>query len=201
PGRAAVESGPALLVLSAQSEAQLVEQARRLHGRLAELSDDALADVAWTLQTGRMALQERLAFAATSLSAARDRLESFIADPQRPGSWVRGTVRSGGAAPAAGRGDETLRSALADWTDRGTHDRLLRLWADGAAVRWEEAHPSAQPARRISLPGYPFARDRCWFDLDGDASELPALPAAASPRTTAAQQADDGEMVLLRPVW
>jgi polyketide synthase PksL len=169
---------PALLVLSAQSEDQLVEQAHRLRGRLAELGEDALADVAWTLQVGRMALRERLAFAATSLAEARDLLDAFAADPRRPGAWMRGTVQSG---LTAGPDD----SAVTDWLDRGNHDRLLRLWAGGAPVRWE----LAPPARRVSLPGYPFAKDRCWFEFDGEADRLPVATSA------------DGDLVLLRPTW
>ncbi|MFD4763041.1 amino acid adenylation domain-containing protein [Streptomyces sp. NPDC058439] len=207
PGRSAAEGRPVLLVLSAQSEDQLVEQARRLYGRLAELSDDALPDVAWTLQSGRIALQERLAFAATSQAVARSLLESFVADPRRSGPWARGSVPSSG--PASHPDQELVRSALLDWTDRGVHDPLLRLWADGAAVQWDAAHASVQPPRRISLPGYPFARDRCWFDLDDDTAEQQALPAAAPARVTAAlrieeqteESAEADEMVLMRPVW
>ncbi|QWF85161.1 hypothetical protein HUW46_08615 [Amycolatopsis sp. CA-230715] len=197
-GRRRADDGrPALLVLSAQSEAQLVEQARRLRRRLPDLGDDSLHDVEWTLQVGRMALRERLAFAATSLAAATDLLDSFIAAPQRPGPWVRGTVRSG---EPARQGDEVYRSALSDWIDRCVHEPLLRLWADGAPVHWETARPPIPPARSISLPGYPFAKDRCWFELDGDAAERPALPAAGPGRANE-EPTEDADMVLMRPVW
>ncbi|WP_143676252.1 ketoacyl-synthetase C-terminal extension domain-containing protein, partial [Streptomyces milbemycinicus] len=117
PAAPATDERPALLVLSAQSEEQLVEQARRLHVRLAELDEDALPDVAWTLQVGRAALDERLAFAAASMAEARARLESFLADPARPGPWTRGSVRV--SPPAA---DEALGAAVADWTGRGAYE-------------------------------------------------------------------------------
>ncbi|WP_079152228.1 SDR family NAD(P)-dependent oxidoreductase [Streptomyces sp. RTd22] len=194
---------PALLVLSAQSEAQLVEQARRLHARLAELTEDDLPDVAWTLQVGRMALEERLAFAATSIETARARLESFAAGPGRPGAWVRGTAPRG-RGRAAGADGDALRAALAEWTAHGTPDRLLGMWAKGAAVAWDTLYPSPPAVRRISLPGYPFARERCWFDLDLAAGTR----TATEPRQTAPEQAateqgstNQDEMVLLRPEW
>ncbi|WP_433381550.1 amino acid adenylation domain-containing protein [Streptosporangium sp. CA-115845] len=182
PRRTVPAGRPAVLVLSAQSEEQLVEQARRLRGRLAELGEDALADVAWTLQVGRVALRERLAFAMTSLAEAGDVLESFVADPRRSGPWVRGTVQNGVSAQVAD-------SVLADWLDHGVPDRLLREWADGGAVRWE----TAPAARRISLPGYLFAKDRCWFDLDGETDGPRVLPETST--------GPDGDLVLLRPVW
>ncbi|WUN31047.1 HAD-IIIC family phosphatase [Kitasatospora sp. NBC_00315] len=181
---AAAPAGPALFVLSAKSEAQLVEQARRLHARLAGLTEADLPAVAWTLQTGRMALEERLAFAATSLAEARERLAAFATDPAVTGSWVRGTVRPGRRADG-----DAVRSALAAWTRQGSHRTLLALWADGAVVEWEHARPVASPVRRISLPGYPFARDRCWFDLDTE----------GAPHRRAA--GDTPDVVLLRPEW
>ncbi|MGW2808361.1 SDR family NAD(P)-dependent oxidoreductase [Streptomyces sp. NPDC001450] len=203
PAGAAAGDRPALLVLSAQSEAQLAEQARRLSARLAELGDGDLQDVAWTLQVGRMALQERLALAAASLQDARAQLDAFASDPRRPGAWTRGTVRSD-----RGSDDEALRAAVADWSGRGAYDGLLRLWADGAAVNWEAVHPSATSARRVSLPGYPFARERYWLNSDTPDPEtgrpLAALTArSAQPTAPGAdgEAAEQDEMLLLRPGW
>ncbi|MDJ0460313.1 SDR family NAD(P)-dependent oxidoreductase [Streptomyces sp. H27-C3] len=151
--------------LSAATEEQLVEQARRLRARLDELTDDDLASVAWTLQTGRVALDERLAFTATSLESVRHRLDAFLADPARPGDWARGSVRPGqetrAADLAAGDGGEGA--------DQGGLGQLVDRWVRGAAVAWERPHPraGARPPRRVSLPGYPFARERHWLDLTG----------------------------------
>ncbi|QLJ03665.1 SDR family NAD(P)-dependent oxidoreductase [Streptomyces sp. NEAU-sy36] len=216
PAPPAPAGRPALLVLSAQSEGQLVQQAERLSARLAQLAETDLPDVAWTLQIGRMTLDERLAFAATSLADARAQLAAFAADPQRPGSWLRGTAHPGRRAPDA-TAEQALRGAAADWTDRGEYDALLRLWVDGATVDWETVYPTAVPARRISLPGYPFARDRCWYDLDlGDEAAEPLPPVAdlgvvreqataeaAAPVSVPESDgaAEPGEMLLLRPGW
>ncbi|WP_412080891.1 SDR family NAD(P)-dependent oxidoreductase [Streptomyces sp. MCL20-2] len=202
PAPPAADHRPALLVLSARSEDQLVEQARRLHTRLADLPDDSLFDVAWTLQVGRMGLDERLALAATSLADARAQLEAFAAAPRRPGTWARGTARRG-RDMAAGADDPALRTAVSEWTEHGAHDRLRSLWTEGATVDWTTLTASA---RRVSLPGYPFARERCWFDLDPhDAARESLLPASSapvapeSPRAGAAEVED--EMLLLRPSW
>ncbi|WP_371657292.1 SDR family NAD(P)-dependent oxidoreductase [Streptomyces sp. NBC_00280] len=207
PARTPADGRPALLVLSAGSEEQLVDQARRLHARLAELSDSELPDVAWTLQTGRTALEERLAFAAASVADARARLESFAAGPRRPGGWVRGAVQPDRQATVGRRTDDELASAVAEWSARGTYDRLLGLWAVGAEVDWETLHPAGPPARRISLPGYPFARERCWPDLgSGVVSPEPLVPPAAQvaqpqPLRPAEGTAAPGEVLLLRLVW
>ncbi|MGP4089512.1 SDR family NAD(P)-dependent oxidoreductase, partial [Streptomyces sp. KR55] len=190
PAEAPADGRPALLMLSAKSESQLVEQARRLHARLGRLTDADLPSVAWTLQTGRMALEERLAFAASSLAEARERLAAFAADPAVTGPWHRGTVRPDRPADAP-----AVRAALDAWTRQGSYEDLLAGWADGAEVRWEHAWPAGTPVRRIGLPGYPFARERCWFDLDTEGAPHRPAPTAGSPA------AGGADVVLLRPEW
>lgn len=213
--RQAAPARPALLVLSAQTEDQLVEQARQLRTRLAEFADGTLQDVAWTLQTGRMALDERLAFAAASLDEAGALLDAFVAAPGSPGAWARGTVRLGDQPD--GSGESALRAAVPDWVDRAEPGELLRLWVRGAAVRWETLHRPAPSPRRVSLPGYPFARDRCWFDPEPGgattvhraARDIQSGRAGGDVRNVrdvdvqSGQAGDDvqGEMVLLRPEW
>ncbi|WP_425264024.1 SDR family NAD(P)-dependent oxidoreductase [Streptomyces silaceus] len=205
PARPARATRPELLVLSAQSESQLVAQARQLWTRLGELADGAfpdvawtLPDVAWTLQTGRMALEERLAFAASSLDEARAHLDAFVSSPGGTGEWVRDTVRPGHLPGAA---DElALRTAVSDWTDRAEPGELLRLWGRGATVDWASLRGPAPLPHRVGLPGYPFAQDRCWFDAEpapaGRAQVGGSAPAGAGKGIDA-----PGEMVLLRSTW
>ncbi|MDX3567967.1 SDR family NAD(P)-dependent oxidoreductase [Streptomyces sp. ID05-47C] len=193
PAEAPAAGRPVLLVLSAKSEAQLAEQARRLHARLGEAADADLPAIAWTLQTGRMALEERLAFAATSLAEARERLAAFAAGPAVTGPWHRGTV-----SPVRPADTPAVRAALNAWTRQGSYEDLLARWADGAEVRWEDTWPAGSAVRRVSLPGYPFARERCWFDLDTQgAPHRPAPPTGSAP----ADGAHGTDVVLLRPEW
>ncbi|MFE5401375.1 SDR family NAD(P)-dependent oxidoreductase [Streptomyces sp. NPDC056580] len=184
------QEGPYLLVLSARTEEQLAEQARLLHARLGELTDADLPAVAWTLQTGRTALDQRLALAVGSITEARDRLAAFAAAPAAPGPWARGAVRPDRPADAAAVG-----AAVAAWREQGTYEALLALWAEGGDVDWDlAARPGPRP-HRIGLPGYPFARERCWFGLDTE---------GAPQRSAVGDEgdgADEGDVVLLRPRW
>ncbi len=165
PAHTAVASGrrTAVLPLSAATDEQLVEQARRLRARVAELTDDDLPSLAWTLQTGRVALDERLAFTAGSLESVGRRLDAFLADPAGPGDWARGSVRPGQDTRTA------LAQGEADPETENDPDRLPHRWVRGEAVVWERLYPAggARP-RRIGLPGYPFARERHWLDIDSD---------------------------------
>ena len=73
---------PALIVLSAKNEERLKERARRL---LAVLRDDGrvwsdldLADMAYTLQVGREAMEERLALMVYSAAQLAEKLARFL---------------------------------------------------------------------------------------------------------------------------
>ncbi len=74
----AAPSGPSrpmqLLVLSARSEAALGDACAQLAARLDAEPDQALADVAHTLQTGRRAFDWRVVVACHSAAEAKDRL-------------------------------------------------------------------------------------------------------------------------------
>ena len=56
---------------------------------------------------------------------------------------------------------------------RGSLGRLLALWVQGLPVDWEDL-PRPAPARIVSLPTYPFARDRYWLPMTAAAGELAA---------------------------
>ncbi|HVO12186.1 MAG TPA: SDR family oxidoreductase [Vicinamibacteria bacterium] len=77
PARPDAEPGrPAqLLVLSAKTKDALDEARRRLARRLRELPEEPLADVAWTLQVGRRALDHRWAAVCTTTAEAVELLE------------------------------------------------------------------------------------------------------------------------------
>ena len=93
----------------------------------------SLADLAYTLQVGRVELAERAAFAVADLAGLARALGQFLADDR---------VRVHGTDPA--------RLALAE------------RWVSGAAVDWSGQFGAVRP-HRISLPSYPFAPDRYWF--------------------------------------
>ncbi len=90
----------------------------------------------------------------------------------------------------------------------GEADALLaavgQLWESGAAVNWTALHGAerARTFRRVSLPGYPFERQRHWIDapaasvapgthatLRNPIAEVPAPDSAPAPAASAAAAA------------
>ncbi|HSR99607.1 MAG TPA: SDR family NAD(P)-dependent oxidoreductase, partial [Kofleriaceae bacterium] len=157
----------------------LSELASRLQGGAsgAAASACSLADVAYTLQTGRAALSVRLALIASDADAAARSLEAF----------GRGDA-SGIHVGETARGDAGRRRLTADQIARlagdGRLDEIAAQWVQGAEVAWDGV-TRAPGTRRVPLPGYPFARKRYWFDARPAAADAVASPVAI-PAPTAA---------------
>jgi len=164
PPLAITPTRPALIVLSAQTEAQLQAVAARLLQALetAAFTEVDLAAMAYTLQVGRAALEHRLALTASSLVELRQQLRRWLAGETPISGLYRGQVKQGKQMLALFADDQELQEALAKWLDRGKWSKLLELWVIGLMIDWNRLYPDIRP-RRISLPTYPFARERYWI--------------------------------------
>ncbi|HVU24785.1 MAG TPA: SDR family NAD(P)-dependent oxidoreductase [Opitutus sp.] len=161
-GRPAIHGGPALVVLSAKTAERLAAYARKLADHLgtADAGGADLHDVAFTLQTGREPMEERVAFVAESTAQLRERLEAFSKNPaDMGGGWRARVERRGGEF----YGDEDLAGTVEAWLQKGKLERLAEFWVRGGAVDWTKLQRGRLP-RRIVLPTYPFARERYWVD-------------------------------------
>ncbi|WP_159424552.1 SDR family NAD(P)-dependent oxidoreductase, partial [Arachnia propionica] len=153
------------VLLSARSSEQLLASADALLGKTSDLGDEDLPRVSFTLQTGREHFNHRLCIRAASMEDLREGLRGFLADPDS---------------------DENLRATLprhhkpALTGVPGDIDSLVAAWLDGALVDWRSEYQDGYPSR-ISLPGYPFAREPYWM------FDLPRFGTEPSPEPTPAQ--------------
>ncbi len=58
------------------------------------------------------------------------------------------------------------------------------LWTEGHDLRWDAVGPQ-RPARRISLPGYPYQRERHWISPPAPQEAEPGVPAPRQPEPAA----------------
>jgi polyketide synthase PksL len=155
--------GPAIVVLSARDAERLKEQAQQLLQAIVGrgLSDGDLAGVAYTLQVGREAMEHRLGMVVGSMQELAAKLTEF-AQGKSQGLYL-GEVKQNSETLAVFSGDEELREAVDKWIQRGKWSKLLELWVKGLALDWRKLYGETTP-RRMSLPTYPFARERYWID-------------------------------------
>lgn len=147
-----------------------------------------LAEIAYTLQTGREDHAERLALVVGDHAQLVQRLDAFLAGERDEG------LHRGSATAMDQRDDDRARTAV---RERELAD-VARLWVRGASVPWDELHP--RRPLRVSLPTYPFARERYWIGdvLTRHASlSDAAAPVAVSPVPSVL--ADVEEAVVTRP--
>jgi len=166
---------------------------------------DSLADLVYTSQVGREPLSERLAIVASS----RKELLEKLALVKKTG--IREQLGLESREIYHGRAQTTNRNSLASLiTSEMAFTQLSQslasqqwrqvalLWVNGVTIPWQEAW-RGQPVRRISLPTYPFAKDRYWVDVTIDTTNVvgtyitAAAPAQAepAPRIRQPDAADD----------
>ncbi len=177
-----------VFVLSAANE----ERLRAYATRLAEWLDGpparaTPAAVARTLQAGRDPMDVRLAVVAEGLDELRDKLLAWTGGESAVPGLVSGDVRHSGADSALLLEGEEGRAYLRLVVEGGKWEKLARLWAAGAPVDWDLLWPDGAP-RRLSLPTYPFARERYWLrpgeqfeEYGEDGAQGEYAPGAVSP--------------------
>ena len=164
--RAAVSAAhPALIVLSAKTADRLREQALQLVAALERraLGDADLADVAYTLQVGREAMESRLALTAGSLAELTSKLKGYLSGKSGIDGLYSGEAKREKDTLAAFAADEDMAQILDAWVAKGKYGKLLELWVKGLSFDWRRLYGEARP-RRIPLPTYPFARERYWVE-------------------------------------
>ena len=156
---------PAIIALSAKNEDRLQVQVHQLLIAIEEqhLGDAHLADMAYTLQVGREAMEERLAVVAGSIKELEEKLNSFVKG--RDGIENLYTGRAEGNKDALGilAVDEELQEVIDKEIQRKKYKKLLESWVKGLPFDWDKLYGQSKP-RRISLPSYPFTRKRYWVD-------------------------------------
>ncbi|MCR8978417.1 SDR family NAD(P)-dependent oxidoreductase [Brevibacillus laterosporus] len=157
---------PVIILLSAKDEERLREHTEQLLEFIERqsLTGSLLADLSYTLQVGREAMEERLAMTVGSIEELKEKLRGFIEEPTRMEDCFWGRVHSNNEMLHILTQDEDLAQAFDVWLEKGKYEKILGLWVKGVNVDWSKLYGELKP-RRISLPTYPFAKERYWVPV------------------------------------
>jgi acyl transferase domain-containing protein len=158
-----------LFVLSAKNENRLREYVHRFVAYLRREPNINLASICYTLQTGREAMDARLAVVASSLNELMDRLEQW-----RTGIFLPGVFQSTSRHRCGTKWAAKIENAA---SGEQTLSRIGSIWVVGEEVDWDSLYPGKKP-ERIALPTYPFARERYWVS-DSALHEQQRTPSVA----------------------
>jgi acyl transferase domain-containing protein/enoyl-CoA hydratase/carnithine racemase/acyl carrier protein/SAM-dependent methyltransferase/NADP-dependent 3-hydroxy acid dehydrogenase YdfG len=169
PGATSRRGAPArsaVVVLSAPSSERLRKQAEQLLFALRErrYAEIDLVDIAYTLQVGREPMAERLGLLVSSLGELEMKLQAFL-DGNECLGLCRGQARPSERILTILAADRDFHSLVERWIAQGRLENLLELWAKGLEVDWNKLYDDVKP-QRISLPTYPFARERYWVSAE-----------------------------------
>ncbi|MES2929538.1 MAG: SDR family NAD(P)-dependent oxidoreductase [Pseudomonadota bacterium] len=198
---------PVLVPLSARSEAQLKEYARKLAlyidrhvlctdpgfrqvqapATSAAAQHAILRRIGYTLQVGREQMAVRTGFAVHSVQELRQRLEDYHRAPEQASRPPARRPATGGSQ------DEVVQRLLA----ARDHAGLLDHWVNGGRLDWAALHAGRPAPRRISLPTYAFARKKAWI-VRQDAGAPASASGLAHPGARLLEPSDGAQVYQFR---
>ncbi|MDQ0497108.1 non-ribosomal peptide synthetase, partial [Paenibacillus brasilensis] len=186
-----------LIPLSARNHHRLEAYAQELSAFLAACQEVNLSDVSFTLQAGRMAMRNRVAFIVKNTSELVQKLELFANGQEHIENCWRGENNQLKDSVQLFEQEEIFKELVSKWISTREMNKLAELWAKGFHIDWRLLYDDIKP-KRASLPTYPFAQERCW---------APEIEAGAARAKTARAEAAEAPAVavsrtlLFEPAW
>jgi polyketide synthase PksL len=176
---------PELIVLSAKNEERLKKVAQNLCTYLQTVDDTAkhnlsLTNIAYTLQVGREAMEERLAIVAESIAGLIEKLKAFSENRTDMNGLYQGSVKRNKGSLSVFTADEAMAAKMEGWMANKQYTQLAELWVKGWLIPWEKLYVMDKP-ERLSLPTYPFAKSRYWIPVTDAPKAVNGLPEAEQP--------------------
>ncbi|WP_161497244.1 SDR family NAD(P)-dependent oxidoreductase [Bradyrhizobium nitroreducens] len=168
---------PVVILLSGKNDERLTAQAKQLLQFTKSNANLSLVNMAYTLQVGREAMDARIAFTAASVGDLLDKLEQFLSGQKVIAQCFRGNVKRTREPKSALPGDGQ-ESAIEAWLTGRELSKLAEAWVRGLVIDWSRLYGKVKP-RRVSLPTYPFLKERYWLEA-GKRSVEPSFGGAKS---------------------
>ncbi|MBU9710067.1 amino acid adenylation domain-containing protein, partial [Paenibacillus sp. AK121] len=186
------DSADYLIPLSAKNHQRLKAYAGDLSAFFTASQEINLSNVSFTLQTGRTAMKSRVAFIVKNTSELVQKLESFANGQEHIENCWRGEHNQQNSVQWFEQ-EEVFKELVSKWISNREMNKLAELWAKGFYIDWKLLYYDLRP-KRISLPTYPFAQQRCWApEVEAGAARVRAVVEA--PVTAASHT------LMFEPVW
>jgi acyl transferase domain-containing protein/acyl carrier protein len=158
---------PIMVPLSARTTLQLRRKAQDLLEfvnsiRVAGKANLELESLAYTLQVGREPMEQRLAMLSGSVDQLVLQLRAYLDGEQNIANLFHGHVETHGSGVALIARDGDMQTLIDRWISREKYAELLAWWVKGGSIDWNKLYEARRP-RRMSLPTYPFAKERYWM--------------------------------------
>ncbi|MBD3314915.1 MAG: hypothetical protein GF344_03955, partial [Chitinivibrionales bacterium] len=165
-------SSEVIIPLSARNSGQL----RRKVDELFAYLDNAVLDeenggaskqgllecIAYTLQTGREEMIERIAFIAETIPCLLKKINNYRSNEPSSNAYFRGNAAArNNRLDLLDSDDEILKTVVEKLVDGKKYARIAELWVNGIRFDWRLLYGIKTP-KRVHVPGYPFAEEQYW---------------------------------------
>lgn len=144
-----------------QIELHLIDK----YGKIIENQPDKkrlnIRELAYTLQVGREEMEERIAILTSSVDDLIIKLEKYQNNPNELSNIYKGNIKKAKERSLLLDGDEG-QEFVEKVIKKGNIEKVAQMWINGIKINWKQLY-QVQP-KRISLPTYPFEKERCWIE-------------------------------------
>ncbi|XLS29188.1 SDR family NAD(P)-dependent oxidoreductase [Flavobacteriaceae bacterium M23B6Z8] len=162
------ENSFTIIPLSARTKQQLNQKAVDLFNFIKNNQDaehklPELSALAYTLQVGREAMDERLAFIVNSIDELKEKLSALVQGASEIEDMYYGQVKENKDTLALFNTDEDFQETIDKWIQQKKYSKIADLWVKGLNLNWSKLYEDEKPSL-VSLPTYPFAKEKYWND-------------------------------------
>lgn len=167
-----------------------------------DVNNGQLASLAYTLQTGREAMNSRAVFLVRDYASLERMLSAVIKGEARVEGCFMDVSRKDAAKLMAAMSEEKVRTTVSGWTDSGELDKIAALWVAGHTVDWQQLYTSTVRPRKINVPGYPFAKEHYWFPYSPSVAQVSNVTPVLGPVTANSSKVTPAfELLTFEEVW
>jgi polyketide synthase PksN len=161
-----------IIILSAKNEERLKEYIKKIVkyiDNVCNKTEESITEIEYMLQLGREPMTERLAVIVKDKEELKRKLSIFLEDDSKVDNLFVGRSANNRQKAKFIEGEEG-KEYINLLIKNKKLEKIARLWVSGENIDWKLLH-SRKNIRKISLPTYPFAKNRYWIpEKDGVSS-------------------------------
>ena len=151
---------PVIIPLSAKNKELLTLRVKKLLNYFEnnDIDDRDMLDISFTLQVGRVPMEERIAILGYSIEDIKLKLNKIL-NNEEDIYICMGKVEEGKIVELFK--DDDMSYVVEEWINKGKLIKIMELWSYGMDIDWNKLYLDKK-VKRISLPTYDFLKRKCW---------------------------------------
>lgn len=121
-----------------------------------------LRNLAYTLQVGREAMEERIVFLVKEIPELIEKLKAYLQRKEDITDCWCGRNTKTKEVTNFMEHNEDSKELINKWNEKGKFDKIAQYWVNGGVIDWDKFYGKTKP-ERVGLPTYPFAKSKYWI--------------------------------------